>query len=101
MSDWIDLAPRRSPIPIDPKDAKSVDEVAPATLRRPWKSRAWIIRVTVSNGWLVDNGSALVVGGRQGIKWWRGGIRPDEVTAAMKDGPNPTCGLLPAESAAG
>ena len=37
-----------------------------------------------------ETGGQLVVGGRQHIKWWRGGMRPSEVAESIKDGPDIT-----------
>ena len=84
LSDWIDQAAKRSPIPTDASGAKTIElEV---------KREAVAVKLHelgVVNGWLVDSG-ALVTGGRQNIKWWRGGVRPDEIEESIKDGPNPT-----------
>ncbi|HSV14034.1 MAG TPA: DUF6298 domain-containing protein, partial [Tepidisphaeraceae bacterium] len=85
---WIDAATQRTPLDFDAHGAKSLDEIAPPS--RPVVEKPRLDHhVTVTNGWLTDN-RALVIGARQGIKWWRGGIRPDEVAEAEKDGPNPT-----------
>lgn len=76
MSKWIDAAAKRNPIPVDPAGAKDVDELPPrpnaipvATPKSP---------LALRNGWLVV-GDELLVGARQGVAWWRGGIRPSDL----------------------
>jgi hypothetical protein len=86
LSDWIDAAATRTPIPTDAGGAKTIESVVKERIV-PLDEREHHISVT--NGWLTDDG-ALVTGGRQSIKWWRGGIRPDEIAESAKEGPNPT-----------
>jgi hypothetical protein len=88
MSGWIAGAPQRNPIPISPTDLKSLDELPSLSTQHSAPSTA-AHRLAVTNGWLTVDGH-LLTGSRLGIKWWRGGVRPDEVAEAVKDGPNIT-----------
>jgi hypothetical protein len=85
---WVDASAKRTPLLVDAGGAKSIDEVAPPKPPVMEKPRLGH-HIAVTNGWVTDNGS-VVIGTRQSVKWWRGGIRPDEVDEATKDGPNPT-----------
>jgi hypothetical protein len=88
MSEWVDAAPQRTPISTDAGGAKSFDELGLGA-KPEEKPQPPPRTLAVTNGWLTINGQ-LLVGARHGIKWWRGGIRPNEVQEAIKDGPNPT-----------
>ncbi|HLR25020.1 MAG TPA: DUF6298 domain-containing protein [Fodinibius sp.] len=71
LDDWIDKAAERNPIPtaasgvkrLQPSDVDEVDPTAPAP------------EVKIKNGWLVQDGGVLT-GKREGVRWWRGGMRP-------------------------
>jgi hypothetical protein len=99
MSKWIDGAAERNPIPVDTSGAKSVDEPVVATPASPshdgrnsadgppptrqsreatQASQLQDRALRVRNGWLVV-GDQLLVGGRQEVAWWRGGIRPSDL----------------------
>jgi len=78
LSEWIDAAGRRRPIPVDAAGAVNVD-----TIVRPPEPFALSVRkMSVANGWLVASGTVMV-GGRQGVPWWRGGVRPGDISAAQ------------------
>ncbi len=86
LSDWIDKAPTRNPIPTDAAGALTLESLGlPKPDQSPPPAKH---HMAMTNGWIVDDG-AIAVGGVQGIKWWRGGIRPDEVAESLADGPNP------------
>ena len=79
LSEWVDDAPKRDPIPTDPAGAKQLDEVPPTagvvaagSSPRP---------LTVQNGW-IRAGNQLLTGSRQNVMWWRGGTRPNDVAQA-------------------
>lgn len=77
LSGWIDDAQKRRPISTDAAGAVNVDTVV-----QPPKPFALSMRkMSVANGWLVADG-AVMVGGRQGVPWWRGGVRPSDIRAA-------------------
>jgi len=73
LSDYIAAASTRAPISIESGDAKSVDEV-PGSESRIQNSK---FKISVTNGWLVCDGK-LLIGGVEGINWWRGNMRPSE-----------------------
>jgi hypothetical protein len=79
LSQWIDHASKRDPILTDTGTAKDVNEVVPAaeSPREPNPRAA----LRVKDGWIVA-GDRLLVGGRTGVMWWRGGIRPRDVENA-------------------
>jgi hypothetical protein len=72
LQDFIAGAPDRDPIPDEPGDAKSVDEI-PNPPPPPVAERL----ISITNGWLVCGGK-LLIGGVQPINWWRGNMRPSE-----------------------
>ena len=87
MFEWVDTAPKRNPIPVETGGAKVFDDksdLPPAS-----KEKSLAHHIVITNGWLTDNG-LLVTGAVQGIKWWRGGMRPAEVAESIKEGPNIT-----------
>jgi hypothetical protein len=88
MSKWVDGAAKRNPIPVDAAGAASIDDrrrpPAATTKQPPPADRAVVAAggspraLSVQNGWLVV-GDQLLVGGRQDVAWWRGGIRPSDL----------------------
>jgi hypothetical protein len=75
LSDWIDESAKRHAIPTDAAGAKVVDDLIAST---PPASQPAMHKIAVKNGWIVsDNG--IVTGNRQGITWWAGGVRPDDM----------------------
>lgn len=74
MSEWIDAAAQRSPIPVDPGNAISIDERAVPAVDVMRESHP----ISIRDGLVVRDGK-LLVGGRQNVMWWRGTMRPNEV----------------------
>jgi hypothetical protein len=88
LAAFIASASIRNPIPSDPGDMKTLDELpgggtSALTLppeERTGESRPLTTRhspLVVSNGWLVCDGR-LLIGARTNIAWWRGNLRPNE-----------------------
>ncbi len=73
LSDYIAAAAMRDPISIELRDAKSIDEIPGPE----FKIKNSKLKITVTNGWLVCDGK-LLIGGVEGINWWRGNMRPSE-----------------------
>ena len=71
ISDWINEVPQRSPIPVDTKGAKNIDQIG---FKQP-VAPAMAGAMKVSNGWLV-RGDAVLSGMRQDAPWWNGSIDP-------------------------
>jgi hypothetical protein len=78
LSDWIDQAAQRQPIPTSRAGVKTIDE---AGYTEPSVSQPNQRRMRVENGWLVY-GDAVMTGKRQDVQWWNGGVRPLDVTKA-------------------
>jgi hypothetical protein len=78
LRDWIDQAAQRQPIPTSRADAKTIDQIEP---RERSASLPAGSRMHIENGWLVY-GDAVMTGGRQGVPWWNGGVRPLDVVKA-------------------
>jgi hypothetical protein len=71
LSQWIDDAAKRKPIPIDPAGAMPVEQIpVPVISPAPFPHHP----ISVQNGVIVADGK-LVVGGMTGVQWWRGTIR--------------------------
>lgn len=77
LSDWIDLASQRNPIPVAYKDIKTIDEIG----IKQSASKQNLPPLTIQNGWLV-RGERVITGNRQEVPWWRGNIRPHDVAQA-------------------
>jgi hypothetical protein len=85
LSDWIDQAAIRNPIPTSAAGAKSVDDLPKPSGEEKHEKHA-THPIAVRDGWIVAD-DAVVAGGRQDITWWAGGIRPNDLAAAK---PSPT-----------
>ncbi len=82
MTDWIDQASKRHPIPTDAAGAKSIDDLSTSEATAKRESHP----IAIENGWIIRDG-AVVTGMLQGIKWWAGGVRPYDID---KPEPSPT-----------
>ena len=71
MSKWIDAAATRIPIPIEIPPSGVVADIGP----KPPATQPAGRRIAVTNGVITIDGKTLR-GGRQGVMWWRGTIRP-------------------------
>jgi hypothetical protein len=71
LTDWIDGAAKRTPIPIQATGVKTIDQVG--------LKKSTVVPLAASmemkNGWIVRGGS-VVTGGRNDVPWWRGDTRP-------------------------
>lgn len=76
LTDWIDQAAQRNPIAIATA-VKTIDEIGST----PNKNTHTQPALTIRNGRLV-RGDALITGARHEVPWWRGSIRPHDVSAA-------------------
>ncbi|SEJ65673.1 hypothetical protein SAMN05216327_11587 [Dyadobacter sp. SG02] len=81
LTDWIDQAVQRNPItgtvPAARGAVKSIDEIN----FNPTQNTNTPPALTIRNGRLV-RGNELVTGARHEVPWWRGSIRPHDVSAA-------------------
>ena len=78
LIDYIKGAAKRDPIPTEPESAVSVDELPrPAMLA---DSNPQSARLQLKNGWLTIGGK-LLTGGKTGVTWWRGNIRPKDAAS--------------------
>lgn len=71
LTDWIDQAAQRQPIPVNAGGARTIDQLGIRT--KPVPAPAPPLRV--ENGWLV-RGHAVVTGRRNEEPWWLGTPRP-------------------------
>jgi hypothetical protein len=77
MTEWIDQAAQRNPIPVDGKDVISVEKT-------PMFSKEMVLKAApmkLMNGWLV-RGEDVLVGRRHYEPWWMGTVRPYGVAEA-------------------
>jgi hypothetical protein len=92
LSSYIASAGTRNPIPSEPGNAKTIDQLqsvgafspSPPSEERAGEKRLLATRysrLSVSNGWLTCNGR-LLIGARTNIAWWRGSLRPGEAPRA-------------------
>lgn len=77
LNEWIDFALKRSPISTKTGDAKTIDAIGVKTLPNPTYSAA----LQIKNGWLV-RGDKIIMGKRQGVQWWSGGLQPSDIKNA-------------------
>lgn len=77
LSGWIDQAAQRSAVDTRHAAVKTIDEIGFAA---PSPAKA-LPPLTIRNGWLV-RGDRIVTGSRQEVPWWRGSIRPHDVSTA-------------------
>jgi len=71
LTDWIDQAAKRTPIPTSAAGAKNIDMIgvkAPATPKMA-------APMQVLNGWIV-RGSSVLTGKHYDSPWWNGNVRP-------------------------
>jgi hypothetical protein len=103
LSAYIASASTRNPIPSDPADAKTIEQLENARTGHPLPTgegrgegdrdfhtlgsaansafRTSHSALSLSNGWLTCNGR-LLIGARTNIAWWRGNLRPAEAPLA-------------------
>jgi len=77
MTEWIDQASQRNPIPVDAGAIPSIDKLGSPPPAMPAKAAP----MQVINGWLV-RGGAVLTGRRQYEPWWMGTTRPYGLTEA-------------------
>lgn len=78
LSDWIDQAPQKHPIPTANEGVKNIDQIA---VNEPGIKMAKEANIAFNNGWLVKDNEVLT-GNIHQVRWWRGGIRPLETQKA-------------------
>ena len=78
LRDYIADAWKRDPISTSTEDAINVDELPPVDgASQPAPNRR---ELEIRNGWLTVDGS-LLIGGKTGVAWWRGNIRPADAAS--------------------
>ena len=77
LTEWIDQAAQRDPIPVDPGNAPSIDKLNP----KPTPAVPKAAPMQVVNGWLV-RGDKILTGHRYYEPWWMGSVRPYGVAEA-------------------
>jgi len=77
MTEWIDEAAQRNPIPVDPGNAPSIDRLGLKPAALPVKAAP----MRISGGWLV-RGDKVLTGRRYYEPWWMGSVRPYGVAEA-------------------
>ncbi len=77
MTDFIDSAAFRNPIPVGAKGLKTIDQIG---YKEPVKVVAGP-PMLLQNGWL-SRANAVIIGGRHEVPWWRGSLQPKEVAAS-------------------
>lgn len=79
LSDWIDQAAQRQPIPTAASGVKSIDQTG--FMKQPKNEEQQTAQMQVENGWLVHDDQVLT-GKHHQVRWWRGGIRPVDIREA-------------------
>ena len=77
LTEWIDQAAQRNPIPVDAGNAPSIDKLNIKPASSPVKAPP----MQVVNGWLV-RGDKILTGHRYSEPWWMGSVRPYGVDEA-------------------
>lgn len=78
LTDWIDSAAEREPIPVNPEGVKTLRQ----TGFRPVASKpVEAPKMRIVNGWLV-RGDKVLTGTRYEVPWWRGDVQPGDTAAA-------------------
>ncbi len=77
LTEWIDQAAKRNPIPVDAGNAPSIDKLN----IKPPSAPAKAAPMQVVNGWLV-RGDKILTGHRYSEPWWMGSVRPYGVAEA-------------------
>lgn len=73
LSDFITQASKRNPIPCDPGEATSIENIPNVPMSPPVSYH----EIAITNGWIVCDGK-LLIGDVEPINWWRGNMRPSE-----------------------
>lgn len=74
LSNWIDAAAKRQPIPADAAGVKTIDQVR---IEKPEVVKMGPA-LQVLNGWLV-RGNHIVTGRRWEVPWWNGSVQPKDL----------------------
>ncbi|RKR84337.1 hypothetical protein BDD43_4571 [Mucilaginibacter gracilis] len=77
LTDWIDEAATRNPIPVGKSGSKTIDEVGVKEPATPKMADP----MAVVNGWIV-RGNSVLTGRHYDSPWWMGNTRPDGIKAA-------------------
>lgn len=82
LSDHIARAASRNPIPSEPGQVINLEKVMAKRQLSNLQDANGITekKLSLTNGWLVCD-RALLIGGRLGVAWWRGNIRPSEAAS--------------------
>ena len=75
LSDWIDGAAGRQPIPVSSAGILTIDA---AGIKQPSTHPAPAPAMQVRNGWVV-RGNTVVTGNRQEVPWWSGSVLPADL----------------------
>ena len=77
LTEWIDEATTKRPIIITHNKVRTIDEIGIKSI--PVKK--YLPPLEIKNGRLV-RGHEIVTGNRQEVPWWRGSLRPNDISAA-------------------
>ncbi|SEJ30288.1 hypothetical protein SAMN04487995_4081 [Dyadobacter koreensis] len=77
LPQWIDEATNRRPIAIMHNQVRAIDEIGIKNV----PPKKYLPPLEIKNGWLV-RGTEIVTGNRQEVPWWRGSLRPNDISAA-------------------
>jgi hypothetical protein len=74
LTQWIDAASTRNPIPTNANALKTIDQIGIEKIA----TVKLAARLQIKNGWLV-RGSEIVTGNRSEVPWWTGGVLPTDL----------------------
>jgi len=77
LIDWIDSVAQKNQIPANSSGAKTIDQIGIKKNQNIPLAAA----MQIKNGWLV-RGNEIVIGRRQEVPWWSGGIMPTDLRSS-------------------
>ena len=78
LTQWIDEASKRNPIPTNASGVKIIDALKLPSLPGEGQGVRHAAPLQIKNGWLV-RGNEVVTGKRSEVPWWTGGVMPSDL----------------------
>jgi len=78
LTEWIDAASKRQPIPTNASGVKTIDALKLSSSQGEGLGTKPFSPLQIKNGWLV-RGNEVVTGNRSEVPWWTGGVLPTDL----------------------